>query len=543
MSKEQPINNQEASLDGFLATMDEFNTDNSHFDPEAIRSRQEDNAWMDHRSNSSQTVRDAYLVKEDKPTWRGKRISRDEASQKLVVARLSGGQDDGSVAEYLAGRPVSDTEQQGAKSYHEELYDLHDDYESMGVIELAKRLADAELNNDKTTQSNLTDTLLGKLEQISEGFGDKEGASKHFADGGSIDPHDALLDRVMKYKDRYKEQRIIGATDSKIDVEVLNNWMTSLKNEGVPDEIIKQFPPTFFYKDGDPGQTDDIPESYKLWKAQQKASRGIDDSQTTGFTPFGRVLGDEDIKYYYHDNEEPDDEVADMGEGGVHKDEGLGDYIDDNQPTIVMPVTKDGLFKRLRSKLKEAWDAQPAVRFDGKDHNGNKVPGKKIGDAIVDADPTREYQARHKIVLVGLGVLAAGATYLATRGIDTGMHTLVSAHASGSGAKKGVDTGTVRTTAEQAKEIIQTFRVEKGHGYTHELMDFVNSRGSKISGDQAFRLHEHLMDKFGSDYIDIKGSGSDIYRQGSDVRLARAGQAQWAQGVQEEITKWLIKNN
>lgn len=85
----------------------------------------------------------------------------------------------------------------------------------------------------------------------------------------------------------------------------------------------------------------------------------------------------------------------------------------------------------------------------------------------------------------------------------------------------------------------ENFTVEYGSGYTNELMQFADMNGHKLSPEQAYELHQHLMNKFGADYINIQGGGSDIYTQSGDVRLSSPGQASWVEGVTKEAQSWM----
>ncbi len=58
----------------------------------------------------------------------------------------------------------------------------------------------------------------------------------------------------------------------KMNPQKLENWMQYLKSEGVPDEIIQDFPASFFYDDDDAEQTGDIPESFQQWLAERADS-------------------------------------------------------------------------------------------------------------------------------------------------------------------------------------------------------------------------------------------------------------------------------
>lgn len=71
------------------------------------------------------------------------------------------------------------------------------------------------------------------------------------------------------------------------------------------------------------------------------------------------------------------------------------------------------------NRVKETWNAQPAVRFDGKDHNGNPVPGKKVGEAIVD-ERYRKYEKKHVVALGALAlvpVVVTAAGYANSKGV------------------------------------------------------------------------------------------------------------------------------
>ncbi|MGK2896110.1 MAG: hypothetical protein ACSLEY_00700 [Candidatus Saccharimonadales bacterium] len=158
----------------------------------------------------------------------------------------------------------------------------------------------------------------------------------------------------------------------------------------------------------------------------------------------------------------------------------------------------------------------------------------------------KEKLSRHKKAAVAIGVLAVGA------GIATAWYLRQNGHESGSSNGTGLTLGdtvdslpnpadqTSATAGSGTGDLLgQSFTVEPGHGYTHELMDFASVNHHDLSPEKAFELHTHLVDKFGPDYIDINGSGSDIYTQGGDIRLADVGKAQFSDNVAAEIQKTL----
>lgn len=84
------------------------------------------------------------------------------------------------------------------------------------------------------------------------------------------------------------------------------------------------------------------------------------------------------------------------------------------------------------------------------------------------------------------------------------------------------------------------FTVEKGHGYTHELQDFVaDEYGRSLNGHDSYQLHQALLDEFGQNYL----QGIPKYQMGGEysgqVGLAHEGQAWWAPGVIEHIEELL----
>ncbi len=49
----------------------------------------------------------------------------------------------------------------------------------------------------------------------------------------------------------------------------------------------------------------------------------------------------------------------------------------------------------------------------------------------------------------------------------------------------------------------EQFYVDSGHGYSHELVELAGANGQELSSTDAWRLHLHLVETFGPDYINI----------------------------------------
>ena len=86
------------------------------------------------------------------------------------------------------------------------------------------------------------------------------------------------------------------------------------------------------------------------------------------------------------------------------------------------------------------------------------------------------------------------------------------------------------------------FYVQDGSGYSQELIDFANANGQTLTPDQSMELHQHLVDKFGSDYINIDGVNTDTYLDGNDIRLSAPGNASWENGVPDAVREWMMNN-
>ena len=86
------------------------------------------------------------------------------------------------------------------------------------------------------------------------------------------------------------------------------------------------------------------------------------------------------------------------------------------------------------------------------------------------------------------------------------------------------------------------FYVQDGSGYSQELIDFANANGQTLTPDQSMELHQHLVDKFGPDYINIDSVTTDTYLDGNDIRLSAPGNASWENGVPDAVREWMMNN-
>lgn len=382
-------------------------------------SEQEDHAWKDYHDNPPE--RDLSPLEDESSVTKKNRVSREEARRIQAITELAGGYGASEearqeAADYIDGRPKSE----------EDIVDSKEEkaYEDMGVKELARELAKAELDDDKTSQNNITDVLFDKLDAVATNQSKNgESASKNFDDEGAKDPTDALLDRVMKYKDQAK-------------TELKNDETRSSTYEGKAE----------------------YPKAI-TWSKNQDTNKV-------------------DVKIA---NEyEPDKATWNRGNKGEQVVEDSGGGNTQELPIITGPElkTKHGLWARV----KQAFKKPPAVRFDGKNYKGERVTGKKIGDAIVD-ERDRKYEGRHYAAIVATGALAVGAAYLMSKvGHDPGTTQTLLETRLGQSANIGAKLGETDPLADVVKSGLGTIEATTPNQLVHGAFDSLQSQGFDVSG-------------------------------------------------------------
>jgi|GEM_PF-4350916 len=77
------------------------------------------------------------------------------------------------------------------------------------------------------------------------------------------------------------------------------------------------------------------------------------------------------------------------------------------------------------------------------------------------------------------------------------------------------------------------FVIERGNGFTHEIVDFAQSLGKNLEGDKAYDIYEQIIDKFGKDGILLN---TDTYEMANgDIGIGSPGIDKWAPGVADFI--------
>lgn len=145
---------------------------------------------------------------------------------------------------YLENRPESDLAADKDRAIQEDADRDEDRYENMGMLELARELAQAELREDRTTAGNVSDVLLGKMADHADKMSSKD------LKVGEAD--DALYDRIIGYKDTYKDQLATTAQRDRINPEKAQYMNNLMKDAGISDETIKDAPIEYFYESDDP---------------------------------------------------------------------------------------------------------------------------------------------------------------------------------------------------------------------------------------------------------------------------------------------------
>jgi len=82
--------------------------------------------------------------------------------------------------------------------------------------------------------------------------------------------------------------------------------------------------------------------------------------------------------------------------------------------------------------------------------------------------------------------------------------------------------------------------VENGHGYTTELQELAAQKGIHLSGQDSWKLYQHLNNQFHGKFFNNDPS---YLRSQGDWGISRAGQAQWNAHVIQAMNQWLIENS
>ena len=105
-----------------------------------------------------------------------------------------------------------------------------------------------------------------------------------------------------------------------------------------------------------------------------------------------------------------------------------------------------------------------------------------------------------------------------------------------------VDLDTMSEASDSSQEIAtttlnETFTVEPGHGYTHEIMDAAEAENVDISAVEAYDTYTDMVDAEGRDFIDLEGvNGADVYSMGDgkyEIGISAPTEATWTDGAQE----------
>lgn len=393
--------------------------------------------------------------------------------------------------------------------YHQKQRDIHagfdkleadpenyDEYQDMGVMELAENLAKAELSNDRTKMHIFNEILLGKIIDHAEKLSSK---SEQVTSKGSrtiattqvkvdeiskeVDPEGALVDRVMNYKDSYKAkleavsggptneeiQEAKAATRNRIDPEHAREALNNLKENGVPDEILQKIPAEHFYPSSDPeSKNQEEPEGVTDWG---NADHLLHTS-----------AGNEEI----FDEGEFEDEYEDV----------------DVQITTEMPkLSKDPEIKMpVRDWIKKRWNRAKEIAVSGHSGyiTGEFKPGKSPKNGW-SAEESLEAKSdlRKRNLAIGAGIAAVAGFAVGYIGVKTGVNlsegqdsiNSLSLDGVGDTLKDAVDGVAEAADAPEAPSAeAWTDSVANGEGITHSFVDYAQEHGHSLSPEQAFDI-------------------------------------------------------
>jgi len=376
-------------------------------------------------------------------------------------------------------------------------------YEDMGILELGTKLAEAEVAGDVSTRNEIDTVLFSKLEKQIGDRSDKEGynqfrggrhsteVSRPDAADHESDPADVLMDTVFKYVDKEKQRLIhekqANETRNRIDEDYAADAMHTMKDAGVPDEIIKDIPAEYFYKVDDADKIDDTPEALKNWIAENpdvvdatKEEPAVDESEASA---------EEDVTL--KTKEEIDEAKARLAE------------IDEELARLKQSEVEDTVEHEVVKKA--SWRSRLA--FWKKRSNQDKY------DFIMTPDRAGKY------VAAGVGALATiVAGYAVAKGVHLGGNKSTHGAESvgvtnpfkGLGLKDMLELATGKTAKaaehhDKIQHIHEAWKgtIHSGDGPTYVMQDMFNQKGIHLSPQQlhdVYTQHEDFFRSLGNTY-------------------------------------------
>jgi len=302
-----------------------------------------------------------------------------------------------------------------------------DAYEDKGMVELARELGQAELNKDKTTENNVLDSLLTKIdEHVAKG--DESSSNREEAmfdkDGKPVDMHDVWLNKLLAVKDKFKQDSVTAKSKSPEDPKPRSE-VIELENPKSPEKEPYFKPGQTVFVKRTAGQVESGWETGRTFvdddgiEVVHVHGTEIVDGQEKGIY---KTVPVEDLKHW-QEQEEIRDRVNANVEASravrAARNEARAEQTDD-LPVVVAPAevvkTQEGrvkgAFKRAKNKLGKLYAAAGvgfgAVLLDTKSY-------------FTDPEHGKERQKRAKIIGAAAGALAlVGTAYLLIKGLDGG---------------------------------------------------------------------------------------------------------------------------
>ncbi len=216
----------------------------------------------------------------------------------------------------------------------------------------------------------------------------------------------------------------------RINPQTLEDWMLYLKSEGVPDEIIQDFPASFFYDSDDEEKTSDTPESFQQWLAERSAQPN-------------------------------------------QADPGIGEPKNEDQrdePEIKKLSLRERASFLLKRKAMEAY----AALFDHR--RGIAAAGIGLVAAAYITQKTGLLSDGHQDVAVQLGNGDSIGEGLSDLGTMPPPKSQIAQDVASSVSAPGAPTA-------------ETFDVQPGDGFTDIIQDAAKERGNSLTGNQSYQIY------------------------------------------------------
>lgn len=395
----------------------------------------------------------------------------------------------------------------------------YDEYQEMGLKELSERYAEAEYHNDKTSSWNISEVIDQKVDAQAY-----KNDSPQVGDDIRENLYNMVLKNAAKHQDKLKSEAERSSTRDRIDPENAASVMHTMKNVGIPEDIIKNIPKENFYHQGDPEKSSKVPEELKDWISDNR------DADENSKNPSAQ------------EEEEPADNRSDA-EKAIDELNATKARLLENEKELARLDAENARSGDIGNKARSAsWKSRVAFwkRKSQQDPNNTKD----------NSDRNKKYV---KVAIGAIATIAAGYALSKGMNLGGGNKSLLGAESAASvNPFKGLDIKDMLELAtnkatqaaeateatqlaeytEKAKDAHEAWKgtVSSGEGPTYVIQDMLEAKGINLSPEQ-------LHDVYSQNESFFSNLDNAYSLPNGDVGFRNAGSIQIPYDVMEQMIR------